>query len=69
MTTIAVDKGSCIGAGNCAEAAPAYFDQADDDGSVILLKAAVEPGDEEIVDEAIELCPVRAISFVTSAGA
>jgi ferredoxin len=54
----------CIGAGNCAEVAPSYFDQDESDGTVRLLRTAVAPGDEDAVAEAADICPVSAILTV-----
>ena len=51
----------CIGAGNCAEVAPSYFDQDEFDGTVRLLRIAVAPGDEDAVAAAADICPVSAI--------
>jgi ferredoxin len=56
---IHIDTDVCIGAGQCAMAAPAVFTQ-DDDGFSTLL-----PGQEDSVDpmlrEAARACPVGAI--------
>jgi ferredoxin len=65
--TITVDAGKCIGAGNCVDAAPDYFDQNEDDGTVILLRSEVEPSDSaalDAVEDAVAACPVRAILAV-----
>lgn len=51
----------CIGAGNCAEVSPDYFDQDPSDGTVIVLKETVDDGDGDVVDQAIDICPVAAI--------
>ena len=55
----------CIGAGNCAEVSPDYFDQDPGDGTVIVLRDHIEPGDESTVEEAADICPVTAI-FLTA---
>jgi ferredoxin len=59
--TITVDAGRCIGAGNCVDTAPGYFDQNEDDGTVTLLRSSIGEGDLELIDEAVVACPVRAI--------
>ncbi|MEU5537864.1 ferredoxin [Streptomyces sp. NPDC020362] len=61
---IEIDEDLCCGAGTCVLAAPAVFDQNDDDGTVILLHAT--PGAEQraAVEEAAERCPTAAIRFV-----
>ncbi len=51
----------CIGAGNCVEVAAKYFAQGEDDGLVIVLQHDVDPGDEDTVNRAIDICPVAAI--------
>ncbi|WP_067693078.1 ferredoxin [Nocardia jejuensis] len=58
---VVVDRGRCIGAGQCVYVAPEIFDQ-DDDGLVILLKEdVVKDSDTEDVRQAEILCPARAI--------
>lgn len=56
---IAVDKDVCIGAGQCALAAPRVFTQDEDGLSEVLPDA--EPG--PMVREAARACPVRAITL------
>jgi ferredoxin len=51
----------CIGAGNCAEVAPDYFDQDPVDGTVVVLQEQVVDGDQDEVEEAVDICPVAAI--------
>nr|PPQ60219.1 ferredoxin [Streptomyces sp. QL37] len=60
---VSVDTEICIGAGQCALAAPAVFDQRVEDGIVDLL--APEPPDEQnaAVEEAVLLCPSGAVSL------
>jgi ferredoxin len=60
-TKIEVIHERCMGAGNCAEVAPKYFDQNDVDGTVLLKQQHVDAGDEHDVNEAAEICPVAAI--------
>ncbi|WP_067722289.1 ferredoxin [Nocardia yamanashiensis] len=58
---VVVDRGKCIGAGQCVYVAPDVFDQ-DDDGLVILLKEdVIDDGDTADVQQAEVLCPARAI--------
>lgn len=66
-TTITVLRERCMGAGNCAEVAPDYFDQDDMDGTVVLLRTEVEPGDDADVARAADLCPVAAIMLKSAA--
>jgi ferredoxin len=64
---IGVYQERCIGAGNCAEVSPDYFDQDATDGTVIVLKDTVADGDRDEVEQAADICPVAAI-FVDAAG-
>ncbi|MDN3026825.1 ferredoxin [Streptomyces sp. S.PB5] len=57
---IDIDRDVCIGAGQCALAAPGVFTQ-DDDGFSELLPGR-EDGGDPMVREAARACPVSAIS-------
>jgi ferredoxin len=59
--TIEVFLERCMGAGNCAEVAPAYFDQDAADGTVVVLQDQVPSEDRALVDKAAAVCPVAAI--------
>ncbi len=59
--TIDILHERCIGAGNCAEVSPKYFDQSDTDGTVVQLREQVDDGDEFSVQQAADVCPVGAI--------
>jgi ferredoxin len=52
-----------MGAGNCAEVAPAYFDQSDADGTVVLRRDEADPADRALVEKAIDICPVGALAI------
>jgi ferredoxin len=58
---VSIDRDRCVGAGRCVVAAPAVFDQGDDDGIVVLLTDSPAPGTRAAVLEATDLCPGRAI--------
>jgi ferredoxin len=58
---IGVASERCIGAGNCVDVAPKYFDQSDAVGIVEVLVDEVDPEDEDKVAEAADICPVAAI--------
>lgn len=58
----------CIGAGNCAEVSPAYFDQDPGDGTVVVLQSRVAEGDADEVEQAVDICPVAAIFLTDPAG-
>lgn len=66
-TTIEVLHERCMGAGNCVEVAPDFFDQDPVDGTVILLESEVAPGDEAVVEKAADVCPVAAIILQAAA--
>ncbi len=57
---IKVDKNTCIGCGVCVALAPKYF-RLGDDGKSEVIKEEVEPGDESMVQNAAQSCPVGAI--------
>lgn len=59
---IAVDESRCVAAGQCVLAAPAVFDQREEDGTVILLDP--EPAAERhgAAREAAQACPSRTIT-------
>ncbi|MDH6213839.1 ferredoxin [Streptomyces pseudovenezuelae] len=58
---IDIDKDVCIGAGQCALAAPKVFTQ-DDDGFSALLPGREDGGADPMVREAARACPVSAIA-------
>ena len=54
---VAVDQDRCIAAGQCVAAAPDVFDQRDEDGVVVLLKATPDADEEDDVRRAAGVCP------------
>jgi ferredoxin len=58
----------CIGAGNCTDVARKYFDQSEEDGTVMLLRPAVDPSDEDVVAQAVDVCPVGALALKLAVG-
>ncbi|WP_284436365.1 ferredoxin [Streptomyces sp. TUS-ST3] len=58
---IHIDRDVCIGAGQCALAAPGVFTQ-DDDGFSTLLPGRQDGGGDPMVREAARACPVAAIT-------
>ncbi|CAM5672969.1 MULTISPECIES: ferredoxin [Streptomyces] len=64
---IDIDKDLCIGAGQCALAAPAVFTQ-DDDGYSTLLPGRADGGADPMAREAARACPVAAITVSGTAG-
>jgi ferredoxin len=55
------DRNVCIGAGLCVLRLPEVFDQGEDDGIVLLLRAEPAPDQEASVLEAIKTCPSEAL--------
>ena len=58
---VAVDTGRCIAAGQCVAAAPDVFDQREEDGVVVLVKATPDAAEEDDVRQAAAVCPALAI--------
>ncbi|MFG2127257.1 ferredoxin [Streptomyces sp. NPDC048751] len=59
---IDIDKDVCIGAGQCALAAPGVFTQ-DDDGYSALLPGREDGAGDPMIREAARACPVSAIAL------
>lgn len=61
---VLIDRGKCVGAGQCVRVAPEVFDQDEKDGLVMLIEA--QPGAKiaPFVRKAARLCPVQAILIV-----
>ena len=55
---IEVDRGLCIGSGDCVDTAPAVF-ELDDEDKAVVIDPDGEPSD--LVIEAASNCPVTAI--------
>jgi ferredoxin len=53
----------CLANGYRFEHVPGYFRQSEEDGRVTLLRDSVADGDREIVEVAIESCPVGATAL------
>ncbi|MEV2212179.1 ferredoxin [Streptomyces sp. NPDC050997] len=64
---IDIDKDACIGAGQCALAAPGVFTQ-DDDGLSTLLPGREDGAGDLMVREAARACPVAAITVHETVG-
>ncbi len=61
MAVLKADFELCQGYANCVIAAPEIYD-IDDDGTVVLLKATISDDERAEVDEAVQACPVSALS-------
>ena len=59
--TIKIDKSLCISCGACASLWPDVFELGED-GKAQVVKGAAEEKIKECIKEAIESCPVSAIS-------
>ena len=62
MAVVKADFGACQGYANCVMAAPSVYD-IDDDGTVVLLKAEISEEERANVEEAVNSCPVSALSI------
>ena len=60
---ISIDRGKCIGAGNCVLAAPDVFAQHDDDGMVVVLDHHPPAAAIPAIEEAAETCPAKVITL------
>jgi ferredoxin len=60
---VAVDQDKCVAAGQCVAAAPDVFDQRDEDGVVVLVKATPDAAEENDVRRAAAVCPALAIQI------
>lgn len=62
MPILNVDRDLCEGYGNCVFQAADVFDLGDDD-IVTLLRSDVPPSDRTRIEEAVQSCPVAALSI------
>ncbi len=62
MAVLKADFQACQGYANCVMAAPDVYD-IDDEGTVVLLKDHITDEDRAKVDEAVNSCPVSALSI------
>ena len=58
---IQLDDSKCVASGQCVQAAPRVFDQDDDD--IVMLIPGDHADDISLVEQAIRVCPTRAISL------
>ncbi|MCK5890277.1 ferredoxin [Aeromicrobium sp.] len=61
---VEIDQDLCCAAGHCVVAAPDVFDQRDEDGIVVLLRTDVPEEGRGEVEDAVGICPTRAIWIV-----
>jgi ferredoxin len=63
---IDLDQDRCVGAGQCVLAAPAVFDQREDDGIAVLLDEHPSEDQTGRVRQAAAVCPAMAITVGAS---
>ena len=68
MIRVIADRGTCISAGNCVQAAPAIFDQSHEDGLVQVIVELVDGKECDAAYEAAEARPSGAIRLVDDGG-
>lgn len=57
---LVVDRETCIGCGSCEVTAPEYFEMK---GGLSHVKKAYDEKDADLIEQAINECPVQAISL------
>lgn len=62
MAVVKADFEVCQGYANCVMTAPEVYD-IDDDGVVVLLKNEISDAERAKVQEAVNSCPVSALSI------
>ena len=65
MKTYNVDE-NCIACDACTIEAPGFFSMNEDEGLAFVSSQPQNESDEKLCDEALEACPVEAISFLTN---
>jgi ferredoxin len=65
QVNVAADRGLCAGSGLCREVAPEFFDV--EEGLVRVRRPDVPAAAIEIVTEAVESCPMQALSLESDA--
>lgn len=58
---VSIDEEECIGCGSCEEICPEVFKLNEDTDKAEVIKP--EGGPEELIEEAIDTCPVDCISW------
>ncbi|MEV5645834.1 ferredoxin [Streptomyces flaveolus] len=59
--TVSAERDRCAGAGQCVLAAPAVFDQDDEDGLVLVLAEQPPASQSDAVRDAVRSCPSGAL--------
>ena len=55
------DREVCVGSGLCVLRLPEVFDQSEDDGTVVILRAEPAPDQEAEATNAVHACPSGAL--------
>ena len=63
MTHVTADKRRCASIRQCVSVAPDYFGVDPVDGRVAILRSPVPQDQIDLVDEAIEFCPMQALAM------
>jgi len=59
--TVVIDTDECIGCGSCTEICPEVFELAEGEEKAKVIKP--EGGPEDLIQEAIDTCPVSCIQW------
>jgi ferredoxin len=65
---VIADREACVSAGQCTRVAPEVFDQDETDGLVVVRQEHPARELESRVEEAVRLCPSRAITLERRGG-
>ncbi|WP_345597727.1 ferredoxin [Streptomyces marokkonensis] len=60
---VGAERDRCVGAGQCVLAAPAVFDQDEEDGLVRVLAERPSAAQSDAVREAVRACPSGALTL------
>ena len=63
MKKVKIDESTCIGCGTCVALCPEVFELGEDGKTKVKLQNSKTPKLQAEIDEAIEVCPVKAISL------
>jgi len=63
MKKVKIDESTCIGCGTCVALCPEVFELGEDGKAKVKLQNSKTPKLQAEIDEAIEVCPVKAISL------
>ncbi|MFI9604895.1 ferredoxin [Streptomyces sp. NPDC052043] len=61
--TVGAERDRCVGAGQCVLAAPAVFDQDEEDGLVLVLAERPSASQSDAVRDAVRACPSGALTL------